>query len=240
MSQPTTTSAGTAAPGARPAGKKYAGLTRGQWIATGVVFAVVVGVIIWRRHAASSASSSTGTTASSSECTDSTGASVPCDQADNSGDLSALQTELESLLAAEGQSGASGGGGGVIPVDTGTSPSGTDSGTSSSSGTSATPTTSTGSTATATAAKKAGAISNLQASGETKTSAKISWNAATGATGGYAYRVTEMNGTLVKSATTKATSVTLSGLHPGWEYNFGIQGLPGGPGNNIHFSTKSS
>jgi hypothetical protein len=87
--------------------------------------------------------------------------------------------------------------------------------------------------------KTAGAISNLQASGITSTSAKITWNPASNATGGYAYKVTEMNGTLVKSATTKSTSVALSGLHKGWTYNFGVQALPGGAGNNIHFSTKS-
>ena len=67
----------------------------------------------------------------------------------------------------------------------------------------------------------------------------MSWNKAPNATG-YAYKVTQMIGKDVKSGTIASTSVSLSGLHPGWEYYFGVQALPGGPGNNIHFTTKGS
>jgi hypothetical protein len=78
-------------------------------------------------------------------------------------------------------------------------------------------------------AAKAGAISNLQQSGST-----VRWNAASGATGGYAIRIT---GPQSKSATVKATSYSLAGLKKG-SYNFGIQGLPGGPGDNIHVTVS--
>lgn len=222
-----------ARPPAKAQGKKYAGLTRSQWLITGGVFAVALGYILWKRHqAAAAAAAGTGTAATnqgSNECTDSNGNPVDCGELQAS-ELAALQNQLDQLGAASGAGGSG---------DTGTV------GTSPATGTSttqpaATPTTSSGGTATATATKTAGAISNLQASAVTKTTAKVSWNPAANATGGYSYKVTELNGTLVKSATTKSTSVSLSGLHPGWSYNFGVQGLPGGAGNNIHFSTKSS
>ncbi len=232
MSEPTVSGGPPKAPG-----KKYAGLTRNQWLIAGAVGTAALVWIVWKRHkAAAAAAAGTGTAGTaSSECTDASGNTVPCDQADTSGELSALQTELETLMAQEGQSGGGSGGGGVttVPVDTGTGPAGTPPPPAST-----TPVTSTGGTATATAAR-AGAISNLQASGETTSSAKVSWNVAPGATGGYSYKVDQLNGANVKQGITKATSVTVSNLHPGWTYNFGIQALPGGPGNNIHFSTKS-
>ena len=68
----------------------------------------------------------------------------------------------------------------------------------------------------------------------------MSWNKAAGATQGYAYKVTQLNGGVAGGGNTTATSVTVGNLHPGWTYNFGVQGLPGGPGNNIHFTTKKS
>jgi hypothetical protein len=80
----------------------------------------------------------------------------------------------------------------------------------------------------------AGAISNLQATGVTKTSFTAHWNPAHGATKGYSYAVTELNGKPVKHGTTHGTSFTASGLTPGFTYNVAVQALPGGPGNNIH------
>jgi hypothetical protein len=91
----------------------------------------------------------------------------------------------------------------------------------------------------ATAAKTAGPISGLTSSAVTKTSFKASWNAASNATGGYSYAVRDLaSHTQVTAGTTRATSVTVSGLKSGVDYNFGIQGLPGGAGANIHVRTK--
>ena len=84
----------------------------------------------------------------------------------------------------------------------------------------------------------AGPISNLQASNVTKTSFTVNWNPASNATG-YKWDVKQMNGVDVKSGSGSSTNAKISGLHPGWTYNFGVQGLPGGPGNNIHITTKS-
>lgn len=223
MSEPT---ASAARPAAKPKGKTYGGLTRNQWLIFGGVFAVAVGYLLWRRYEAAKAATSASTTTSTSTATAAT--------------LAALEDELAQLQNQGYGAGAAGGGtagsSGPVAYSTQTStPAGTPTSTSgtTSSGTGAAATT------TKTPAKTAGAISNLQASSVGTTTATIKWNAASNATQGYAYRVTEMNGTLVKSGNTSATSVSLSGLHKGWTYNFGIQGLPGGPGNNIHFTTKS-
>lgn len=83
-------------------------------------------------------------------------------------------------------------------------------------------------------AKAAGAISNLQSSNVTKSGFSVHWNPAQGATGGYEYKVSELNGTVNKTANTKSTSFSIGGLHSGWTYNVAVQALPGGPGNNIH------
>jgi hypothetical protein len=83
----------------------------------------------------------------------------------------------------------------------------------------------------------AGSISNLASSAVTTTSFKATWNSVTGATGGYKWNVT--GGGVNKSGTTKSTSTTVTGLKKGTTYNFGIQALPGGAGDNMHVTTKS-
>lgn len=90
-----------------------------------------------------------------------------------------------------------------------------------------------------TAPKAAGAISNLRTTKVTKNSFTAEWNKATGATGGYRYIVDQLNGANVHEDVVHGTSVTVTNLHPGWTYNFGIQALPGGPGNNIHIPLPS-
>lgn len=80
-----------------------------------------------------------------------------------------------------------------------------------------------------------GSISNLQAT-KSGTTGRFSWNAASGNPSSYAYALTEMNGVVVKKGTTKATSMSFPNLHKGWTYNFGIQALPGGEGNNVHLT----
>jgi hypothetical protein len=88
-------------------------------------------------------------------------------------------------------------------------------------------------TPTPTPSKNAGAISNLMGK-VNGTTVRFSWNPATGATKGYSYVLSELDGTVTKKGDITGTSVTATGLHKGWTYNFGIQALPGGPGNNIH------
>lgn len=82
--------------------------------------------------------------------------------------------------------------------------------------------------------KVAGAISNLQVRKKTATSFTVGWNPAQGATQGYKYDTT--GGGVNKPGSTHGTSATVSGLKKGQTYNFGIQALPGGPGNNIHIT----
>ncbi len=84
----------------------------------------------------------------------------------------------------------------------------------------------------------AGPISNLQASRVTKTGFTVRWNPADHAAR-YRVQVTQINGKVVKDAKTTVTSLGVSGLHPGWTYNVGVQALPGGPGNNIHVALPS-
>jgi len=82
-----------------------------------------------------------------------------------------------------------------------------------------------------------GAVSNLTEVKSSKTSYTVRWNPVNGATG-YHWHSVQLNGQGVKDGQTKATTMTVSGLHSGWTYNFSVQALPGGPGNNIHVTTK--
>jgi hypothetical protein len=229
--QPT---AQAARPGGPPGkgGKKYAGLTRNQWIITGGVFVAVLAYLLWKRHQASAAAASqTPTSAGSNECTDANGNPVDCGEL-TAQELAAIQNQLDQLA---GQAGG-GGTGGAGSSGGGTTDSGTGT-TTTTSPAPGTPTSAGGATATKTAAKTAGAISGLTSSAVTKTSFKVSWHAAANATS-YAYIVRDLaSHTQVKSGTTTATSVTVSGLKSGVDYNFGVQGLPGGPGDNIHVRT---
>jgi hypothetical protein len=79
---------------------------------------------------------------------------------------------------------------------------------------------------------KAGPVSNLQTHSKTATSVTVGWNPVHGATGGYAWALTGAG--VSKHGNTRSTSVTVGGLKKGTTYNFAVQGLPGGPGDNIH------
>jgi hypothetical protein len=87
--------------------------------------------------------------------------------------------------------------------------------------------------------KPAGAISNLAAT-VSGTTATIHWNTVPAPAAGYSYVMSEVSGTIVKKDTLTqfATSVSIPGLKHGTTYNFGIQALPGGAGNNIHITVK--
>lgn len=140
--------------------------------------------------------------------------------------------------------------GGALPIvqqSSASGPTSTGSAGSTGSGTSGTTTTttsgsgsgSTGTTTTPGAPKAAGAISNLQAYSVTSTGFTAKWNPASGATGGYAWEVNELDGTVSGKGNTSSTSFSISDLHPGWTYNVGVQALPGGPGDNIHVTLPS-
>jgi len=81
-----------------------------------------------------------------------------------------------------------------------------------------------------------GAISNLQSYNVTRTSFVAKWNPVPKATG-YTWAVTQLNGKQVKAGSSMSRSITVSGLHPGWTYNFAVHANPGGPGDNIHVTT---
>jgi hypothetical protein len=232
--QPT---AGAARPPKAP-GKTYAGLTRNQWFIVGGVFVAALGYILWRRHQASAAAASgtAPTNQGSNECTDANGNPVDCNEL-FAQELAALQNSLDQLGA---QSGGGSSGGGGTAGGNGTTPSVPDTVTGAPATTQppATPTSSGGTTGTR-IERRAGAVTGLAATAVTRTSFKATWRAAANATGGYAYIVRDLaSHTEVKSGTTRSTSVTVSGLKPGTDYNFGVQGLPGGPGDNIHVRTK--
>lgn len=233
-------------------GPKHAGLTTSQWGIVGVGLAGVAGIIlIVRKRKASSAASSATTTANTAQATGSCadGSTVPCgglcpDGTAPSGcstiSNSTLQTELGDLESQLAQGGGSGGGGGLTSGGTPAPASAaTTTGTTGTTGTStATATTAKTTTSTAPAAAKAGAISNLQASKVGSTTATVSWNKAANASQGYAWRVTNLKtGDVTHSGNTMSTSVNLTGLGSKTSFNFGVQGLPGGPGDNIHFTT---
>lgn len=84
-------------------------------------------------------------------------------------------------------------------------------------------------------------IINLHATRVGKTSFGVRWSASY-APGGYAYIVRDLNThtQIGPLRHTRLLSVSVYGLRPNEEYNFGIQGLPGGPGTNIHITTKPS
>jgi hypothetical protein len=250
MSEPTTQTR-AARPGSSA---RHAGLTRNQWIGVGVVgvAAIIAIIIIKRRQAANAASQTAATTATTGAgagvgtCPD--GSSVDCGGlcsdgstpvgCDQSGELSTLQTELGQLESALAQ-GQGGGSGGVstVPVQT-TTPPVTPTPAAGSTTTTSSTTSSTPASSSTTTPAKAGNIPYVSASNVSTTSAKVSWNPASNASGGYSYQVRDLNAhTTVKNGTTKATSVTLTGLKAKTPYNFGVQALPGGAGNNIHFTT---
>lgn len=97
----------TAAPGG---GKKIFGLPRNIVIIGGITFVAVLGYLWWKRAQSSAAA----TTASAS-----TTAATAQQPTDYAGQLSVLQTELEALLAGQGQAGSTTGTG------TGTTATGT-------------------------------------------------------------------------------------------------------------------
>lgn len=87
----------------------------------------------------------------------------------------------------------------------------------------------------------AGPIHNLRITRTTKNSFSVAWITARGAQQGYSYIVRDLAAHQeIRQGHTTRTSVTISGLQPGKQYNFGVQGLPGGPGANVHITTSAA
>lgn len=85
--------------------------------------------------------------------------------------------------------------------------------------------------------KPAGAISNLAAK-PSGTSCTVTWNSVPAPAQGYFYELSTVQGTIIQKGNLSqfATSQSFTGLKKGTTYNFGIQALPGGAGNNVHFN----
>jgi len=232
----------TAARPKRGQGKKYAGLTRNQWLITGGVFAAALGYILWKRHQASTAAASTTTAATnqgSNACTDSNGNPVDCNEL--------FAQELATLANGLGQGGASGGGGTVGTV--GTTPS--DGGTGATGTTQPSPTSTGGGTATATA--PGGPITvipiGLHTTAVNTTSAQVAWTAPTipagqGPLTGYTCEVYNHNGSSEGSSWTVPKTqlyANAGGLKPKTTYGLNVWCEPaktGGPHASVTFTTK--
>jgi cytoskeletal protein RodZ len=187
-----------ASPAQPPAGGggKVLGLKpRTAIIAGGVILAAAIGYFLWKRHQAPATPATTSASASSSTS-----------GIDYGGELSVIQSELEDLLAAEGQSGASTtGSGSTTATGTGTSTTGTG-------------------TATATApatAKVPPMPANVRATAETASTVSLTWTPSAGATS-YGIRVTYQD-KLVEAGTASGTSRVVNGLKPNQTYTFHVK-----------------
>lgn len=221
----------TRAPGSKAPQKTHLGLTNKQWLIAGGIGVAALAYFLWRKYQAAqqAAANNAATTNTSSECTDDNGNSVPCDS-DDSGELSALQTELESLMAAGANQGGGGGGYWELPTDTGnSSTTGTTSttttpssggSTSTGTSTSSTPTTSSGSTTTAKKATTLPAPTGVRSEKTTATSVTLTWTGVPGATA-YRVRVTYQS-QLVTQQTVYHAIATISGLTPDHTYGFHV------------------
>lgn len=220
-------------PGQRGQGKKILGLPRGQAIGLGLVALGGLAFLLWRaRKNAQAAQQQAQTSSCPDGSTPDANGNCPQNSQDWSGAIDTLQSEIAALQGAQG-AGAGGGTAGSVGAATGTS--------------TVPPTTAPVTTGPAPSTQApppktgtAGPVSNLQATQTGSTSFTVRWNPASGATGGYEYIVRDLasHQPVGQPHRTKSTSATVTGLKPRTDYNFGVQGLPGGPGDNLHVRTK--
>ena len=230
----TPTAAATRPKPAKGAGKKYAGLTRNQWLIAGGVFVAALGYILWKRHQASTAAASTGSTAAtnqgSNECTDANGNPVDCNEA-FAAELAAMQNALDQLGANSGAGGGSSGGGTAgtttpVTTDGGTGATSTTQPSGTATSTSGTTATKTGTGTVATKPAAPATPGNVHATSVTRSSITVAWNKVPNATS-YRIRVTYQS-QLVKQQTATGTSATISGL--GADHTYGVHLAAVGPG----------
>lgn len=213
----------------RGKGRKILGMSQGQLLIVLGVALVGGAYLLWRSRKAKAAAQQQQATSACPDgsAPDANGNCVQSGQ-DWSGAISTLQTEIGDLQGAMAGAGGAGGGSGTVGGSTGTStvppvgtspPSVTPPGTGTGGG-------------GGPGYKPAGPISNLRVTGYNRTGVSFAWNPASGATQGYAWGVSG-NG-ISKKGNTAATQVSVNGLTKPGVYNFAVQALPGGPGNNIH------
>lgn len=216
------TAAAAPARGGRGSGQIF-GMDKRTVYIGGAVFVVVLVYLVWRNKKQQATSGSNAP----SECTDSQGNPVPCTEAggiDYSGQLSAIQTELESLAAAQGGAGSGGGSSGTGGWDWGSGGGG------STTGTTGTGQTGSGGGATGGTASSGGggapkqgpppAPGGVHATAVSASSVTLAWNKVAGATS-YRVRVTYQS-QLVKQTVTPATTVVVSGLGADHTYGFHV------------------
>jgi len=231
--------AGTARP---PQGKKILGMSRGQAIGLGVVALGGLAFLIWRarKNAQAAQQAQQAATCPDGSTPDANG-NCPQNSQDYSGAIDTLQSEIAALQGAMA-GGSAGGAAGGISGATGT-PTTVD-GTTGATGAPAPASAPASAGPSGPPAKAppaaAGPVSNLQITSTGTTGFAARWNAAQGATGGYEYIVRDLatHQQVGGPHQTRGTIAVVSGLKSNTDYNLGVQGLPGGPGANIHVRTK--
>jgi hypothetical protein len=191
-------------------GRKVLGLKpRTALIGGGIVLALAIGYLLWKR----SQSSSTAAAATAGTADTSNGGAT-----DYGGELSVIQSEIEDLLAAEGTepAGSSGGTGTGTGGGTGGTGTGTGGGTKT-----VPPPAQAGPPPGKTTPSKPGMPSGVRATKVTASSVTLSWNKAPNATS-YRVRVTYQGKLVGSQQTVNGTSATVSGLHPDHTYTFHV------------------
>lgn len=218
--------------------KTSLGLTKQQLYYGGGAFVVALVWFVWHRKqtAAAAAAGTQGSTTAASECTDAQGNPAPCAEAngiDYSGQLSVIQTELESLLAGGVPPPGSGSGGGT---GTGTG-SGSGSGSGSGTGTGSGSGSGSGGGGTTTT-QRLSAPSGLKLTIKGKTGVRLAWSPVSGAAGYFCQnKQGGENGQTVNGPFFVTTpQCNFGGLKAGTAYTALIwpsaQSDPGGPGSD--------
>lgn len=204
-------------PTAKPSGPKIAGIDRRTAIVFGVALLGAVGYFLWKRHSSAAKPAAT-TGAATGSCTDANGNPVPCEQMagiDYAGQLSVIQTELESLMAAQGND-----------TDKTTPPPAVNPGGPPQGG-----------TTTQLAAPKALSVTKLNRVGN-QASAQFAWDDVTGATN---YTCTVYLGSNNKAVTgpfqTNGPLANAGNLKPQTSYRVCVNANPGGPKSCTYFRT---
>lgn len=224
--------------GQRPQGKKILGLPRNQAIGLGLLGLGGLAFLLWRaRQNAKKAAQQQAASPCPDGSTPDANGNCPQNSQDWSGAIDTLQSEIAALQGAQGGGGSGGGGSaGGVAGSTGTPT--TDGGT-----TGATVPAPSGTPLPGPAprpAAAAGPIAGLQITSTGTTGFAARWDPAQGATGGYQYIVRDLATHQQVGAPhhTSGTIAVVSGLKSKTDYNLGVQGLPGGPGANVHVRTK--
>lgn len=179
-------------------------------ITAGLALGGALAYMWWRNRQASAAASTAAT--STTGCTDANGNAVPCPDSsgvDYSGELSVIQTELESLLASQ-----------AGDTDTDTDTQGANGANP--------PHVPPGSPKPKRKGHAPSTPAGVTISGVTATGCHARWQRVQGATG-YAYRITYQEprsgktGVVKASPTTRATSVSISGLQPDRTYTLHVK-----------------